>query len=133
MKQFVVGGVLVAAMLAASAGPVQAQGYSVNEQSACAMGRGTAGVASPCDDGSGIFYNPAALAVKPERVIALGGMLIGPRGDYVANSGGVTAELSPNWSPVPGLYFTLPMGERAAFGLGVWAPYGLTTEWDQDF
>lgn len=133
MKQFVVGGVLVAAVLAASAGPVLAQGYSVNEQSACAMGRGTAGVASPCDDGSGIFYNPAALAVKPERLVAIGGTLIGPRGDYVANSGNVTAELSPNWYPVPGIYIQLPIGERAAFGLGVWAPYGLTTEWDEDF
>lgn len=133
MKQWVVGGVLVAVMAAASAGPALAQGYSVNEQSACAMGRGTAGVASPCDDGSAMFYNPAALAVKPERLISLGGTLIGPRGDYVPNAGSGGAELSPNWYPVPGVYIVLPLGERAAFGLGLWAPYGLTTEWDESF
>lgn len=133
MKRFVIGGVLVACVLAVGAGTASAQGYSVNEQSACAMGRGTAGVASPCDDGSGIFYNPAALAVKPERVLALGGTLIGPRGDYEANSGSLVAELQPNWYPVPGIYFSMPLGERAAIGIGFWAPYGLTTEWDEDF
>lgn len=133
MKRFAIGGVLLAGVLAAGTGTASAQGYSVNEQSACAMGRGTAGVASPCDDGSGIFYNPAALAVKPQRVIALGGTLIGPRGDYKASAGALVADLKEAWYPVPGIYLSMPVGEHAAVGLGLWAPYGLTTEWDESF
>lgn len=133
MKRLVLGVVIAGCALAASTGTVLAQGYSVNEQSACAMGRGTAGVAAPCDDGSAMFYNPAALAVKPQRLIGLGGTLIGPRGDYESLSGSVTAELRANWYPVPGVYFSMPIGERAAFGIGLFAPYGLTTEWDEAF
>lgn len=133
MRRLVLGGALVLALLAASVGPAAAQGYSVNEQSACAMGRGTAGVASPCDDGSGMFYNPAAIAVQAGKVFGLGGTLIGPRGDYDSFDGSVTAELEPNWYPVPGVYFQMPLGERAAFGVGFYAPYGLTTQWDETF
>jgi long-chain fatty acid transport protein len=97
------------------------------------MGRGTAGVAAPCDDGSGMFYNPAAL-VTHKGVLGIGGTLIGPRGDYTPFVGSVDEpELSPNWYPVPGAYFSMPFGERAAFGLAVFAPYGLTTEWDLGF
>lgn len=121
------------AVLAASVGPAAAQGYSVNEQSACAMGRGTAGVASPCEDGSGMFYNPAAIATQAGRIFGLGGTLIGPRGDYNSFDGSVTAELSPNWYPVPGVNFQMPMGDKAAFGIGFYVPYGLTTEWDEGF
>ncbi|MCZ6753857.1 MAG: long-chain fatty acid transporter, partial [Gemmatimonadetes bacterium] len=36
-----------------------AQGFSVYEHSACAMGRAGATVADPCLDGSSMFFNPA--------------------------------------------------------------------------
>ena len=39
-----------------------AQGFSVNEHSTCAMGRAGTAVASPCADGSAIFFNPAKRA-----------------------------------------------------------------------
>lgn len=133
MHRLIVRGVLAACVLAAGAGVAAAQGYSVNEHSACALARGTAGVASPCDDGSGMFYNPAALAVKPRGVLTLGATLIGPRGDYTPFSGGSETELEANWYPAPGAYFSLPLGDRAAFGVGVFAPYGLTTQWDEGF
>ncbi|MCU0257188.1 MAG: outer membrane protein transport protein [Vicinamibacterales bacterium] len=97
------------------------------------MGRGTAGVASPCDDGSAIYNNPAALAVKPERLVGVGAMLIGPRGDYASFAGDVRGEFAPNWYPVPSAYFAMPVGERASVGIGVFAPFGLTTEWNEGF
>ena len=40
-----------------------AQGYGLYEQGACAMARAGAAVAAPCEDGSAIFFNPAAIAL----------------------------------------------------------------------
>src|SRR3954469_7071016 len=51
---------LVLAVSAQAAG----QGYGVYEQSACAMARAGAAVAAPCDDGSAIFFNPAAIGIQ---------------------------------------------------------------------
>ena len=52
---------------------VEAQGFSVNEQGSCAMGRGGTGVASPCADGSAIFYNPAGLILPNGKGVVSGG------------------------------------------------------------
>jgi long-chain fatty acid transport protein len=42
---------------------ILAQGYGVYEHGTCAMARAGTAVASPCDDGSTIFFNPAGLAL----------------------------------------------------------------------
>jgi long-chain fatty acid transport protein len=116
----------------AAAVPASAQGFGVYEQGACMTGRGGAGVADPCPDGSGIFYNPAALSVN-QKVITLGGAFIGPSGTFTDTSGGAlngtVSTLNKHWYPVPNIYVSLPFAKRYAFGLGVMAPYGLTTDW----
>ena len=57
----------VVALGLAGAAPASAQGFGVYEQGACMMGRGGAGVADPCPDGSGVFFNPAALSFDTTR------------------------------------------------------------------
>jgi long-subunit fatty acid transport protein len=67
------------------------QGYGVYEQSACAMARGGAAVSAPCDDGSAVFFNPAALAMQRDGSrLSAGATLIGPRGDFTGFDGRVT-------------------------------------------
>ncbi len=119
---------LIAAVAAlTSAGSAWAQGYGVFEQSACASGRGGASVASPCPDGSGVYYNPAGLSFSAKELGA-GVTFIGPRGDFT-NTGGQVFDLQNNFYPVPHFFYTQPVGDRLAAGIGVFAPYGLTTEW----
>jgi long-chain fatty acid transport protein len=72
---------LVVLLGLAGAGMASAQGFGVYEQGACMMGRGGAGVADPCADGSGVFFNPAALSFDA-KVITLGGTMIGPTGTF---------------------------------------------------
>ncbi len=112
--------------------PVSAQGFGVYEQGACMTGRGGAGVADPCHDGSGMFFNPASL-VNDGKVMTLGAFLIGPYGDFTDTSStsmkGTVSSLNKKWYPVPNIYFSTPFANRYAFGVGVMAPYGLTTDW----
>jgi long-chain fatty acid transport protein len=112
--------------------PVSAQGFGVYEQGACMAGRGGAGVADPCPDGSGMFFNPAALSMDA-KVMTLGSVLIGPRGDFTdtssTSSKGTVSTLNNHWYPVPNIYVSMPFAKKYAFGVGVMAPYGLTTDW----
>src|SRR5207247_10636907 len=43
-------------------GLLAAQGFGIYEQGTCAMGLAGTGVATPCPDGSALFFNPAGLA-----------------------------------------------------------------------
>ncbi len=121
----------LAVVLAASA-PAAAQGFGVYEQGACMMGRAGAGVADPCQDGSGVFFNPASLSFS-KMTLTVGGALIGPTGTFTDTSGtalnGTVSTLNKKWYPVPNIYASVPFKQHFAFGVGVFAPYGLTTDW----
>lgn len=125
----IAAGVLVAIALCATS--AQAQGYSVYEHDACAMGRAGAGVASPCAGGSAIFFNPAGIVTGQAGRwnVSSGVTMIPPRGSWVPDGGGTATDLVENNIPVPNVYVTRQIGSRFAVGVGMFAPYGLTTEW----
>jgi long-chain fatty acid transport protein len=123
-------------IMAAAALPraAEAQGYGVYEQGACVMGRAGTGVASACADGSSIFFNPAGITAAERQQLSVGGTLIAPRGTFTNDLSGFTGSLKAKAYPVPNLYYVRPLGGgRAAAGIGLFAPYGLTTEWPDDF
>ena len=128
-----IGRVLCAAALVACGLPraAAAQGYGVYEQGACAMGRAGATVASPCADGSAVFFNPAGLALQASgtAVLSAGGGLIAPRGSFTNTTTGLTSTLNSKYYPVPDFYYARGLTDRIAVGLGVFAPYGLETSW----
>ncbi len=124
-------GVVAAALLCAA--PAWAQGFGVYEQGACAMGRAGTGVAKPCTDGSSVFFNPANITGTPD-VVSVGGTLIAPRGTFTNDLTGIESELAHKYRPVPNFYLVKGIDlagrvNRVAFALGLFAPYGLTTEW----
>lgn len=108
--------------------PASAQGFGVYEQGTCIMGRGGAGVAAPCQDASGIFFNPAGLSFDQTQ-ISLGAALIGPKGDFTNSTTSLVSTLKKAWYPVPNIYASTPLSNKVAAGIGVFAPYGLTSEW----
>ncbi len=127
-------GFLTCWLLLAAAERAEAQGYGVYEQSACAMARAGAAVARPCEDGSAIFFNPAALAVERDgKRLSVGGTLIGPRGEFTSFDGRASTPMVETWVPVPAAYYARPTGDRLSLGLGLFVPYGLATEWPLDF
>lgn len=124
--------VLVALLAAGMAAPVLAQGSSVNTQGACMSARNAAGVADPCDDGSAIFYNPAALALQPSAITA-GVTAVWNERSFTYFDTGDEIESDGATAVVPHAYATYRVNERFAAGLGLFAPYGLTSEWPLEF
>ena len=122
---------LVAALLLACSGRAYAQGYGFYEQGACAVGRGGAAVAAPCDDGSAVFYNPAGLTLTTETVVNAGATAVAPRGHFTNATTSRVSALKDRTFLVPAGYFARGVNRRVAFGVGVFAPYGLASDWPE--
>ena len=68
--------VLLACGLAVMPAAAQAQGFSVNEHGTCQMGRGGAGVAAPCADGSAMLFNPAGVGIHGRGMLVSAGLTV---------------------------------------------------------
>ena len=120
-------------------GTVDGAGFQLMEQSVRGLGYGFAGSTAGYGDGSSVFYNPAALdrletpvmslglhAVMPSARFSNEGSVFPASGMPVAGgNGGDGAETA--W--VPNFYYAQPLPEpsRLTFGLGLNAPFGLST------
>jgi long-chain fatty acid transport protein len=111
---------------------VSAQGFGIYELSACAMARGAAGVAQPCDDGSAIAVNPAAIAGHEGITFGSGGLLVFGTGSFTSDDSTRTS-LERTVALAPYGYFAYGVNSRLAVGIGGYAPYGLSVAWPLEF
>jgi long-chain fatty acid transport protein len=130
----VTGSVLAAAALAVAALPavVGGQGFGLNEIGSCALARGQAATSAPCDDGSAIYWNPAALTpLKGWRATA-GVAAVIVNGEFAEDTTGTVfpGDVPVEWPPH---LFVNYGADRWAAGLGVYVPYGLTSQWEENF
>jgi long-chain fatty acid transport protein len=95
------------------------------------MGAASAVVARPCDDGSAMFFNPAALGSARGLTISAGVTGIIPDGRFTADLNGAVTNMNRKLLPVPHAYVAYGFGDRFAVGLGLYTPYGLETSWPE--
>jgi long-chain fatty acid transport protein len=129
--------VLSAAVLSAAiilAPSARAQGFSVYEHDACAMARSGAAVAAPCNAASAVFFNPAGVLGGSKAWVIQGGVtLIRPVGSFTDSATRTQTDMNKATYPVPSGYLAHQFSSKFAAGIGVFAPYGLTTEWNPSF
>lgn len=125
---------------------VHAAGFQLLEQNASGLGNAYAGSAAVAENASTIFFNPAGMsylpgvnlstgvaAVKPSfkfsdqgnsrNPLAMGGGR--PRGGNGGDAGG--------WEFVPNFSGSLQLNDRWHVGVGIGAPFGLSTHYDDDW
>ena len=138
-------GVLVAAGLASlPTQDAQAAAFALMEQNASGLGNAYAGQAAAAEDASTIFFNPAGMTYIRGRQVVGALNMISPKSEFndegstlpggfspaAANDGGDAGDLAfvPNaylsWELIP---------NKIWLGLGVNAPFGLKTEYDEDW
>jgi long-chain fatty acid transport protein len=134
MTRLSCAGVVLAALAASAAGatPLLAQGSNVMQHGACATARVSAGVASPCEDGSAVLFNPAGLA-RQGSGFGFGVTGINTAADFTYDVTGERVERDATTSPVPFAFLNYRFSDRLAAGFGVFAPYGLGIDWPLDF
>lgn len=120
------GGALLLSVLLASPATF-ASGTRVGFKDAFAMGRANAFVAT-ADNPSAVYYNPAGLTQLKGEQIAASIYHVAVSSDYTGPGG--KASLDNDYQAVPQVFFTCnPSDGPWAYGLGVYAPFGLSTEW----
>ncbi|MEK6211288.1 MAG: outer membrane protein transport protein [Pseudomonadota bacterium] len=134
----------IATALGGASGVASAAGFALIEQSGSGMGNAFAGAAATAEDASTVFFNPAGMSRLEGTQITVAGHLIDLSAKF-SNSGStkpaaiVTNPLGGNGGDaggiavIPNLYFVMPIGDRVNFGVGVNAPFGLVTEYDDDW
>ncbi|MGH8387752.1 MAG: OmpP1/FadL family transporter, partial [Pseudomonas sp.] len=113
-----------------------ASGFALNEQSISGMGTGFAGRSSSADDASTIFGNPAGMSRIKRQEVTGGIAAIDASTDIKdaqgAHPGTNKGDMVP-FTAVPMGYYVKPIDDHWAFGLGVYAPFGLITDYENGF
>jgi len=109
-----------------------ATGFSIYEAASRATALGGAFTAN-ADDGSAVFYNAAGLSFIEGQTAELNIIFIKPdfkfSGQLNKTDPLQTGEGDPQTFLVPGAYYTHNGGGKFAFGIGVYAPFGLGVKW----
>jgi long-chain fatty acid transport protein len=126
--------------LALSLGAVSAQalsgGFALNEHGASGMGTSFAGRSSSADDATTLYGNPAGLARLDREQVSVGATMIYGKTDIEDASGTAAGSNDGDMVPfttVPNGYYVKPIDDRWAFGIGVYVPFGLLTDYEGGF
>lgn len=115
-----------------AAGSLRAQAAGVYTHSACMLARASAGVADPCTDGSAVFYSPAALALQP-GALSVGIVPVYTKSTFTFDTTGARFGSRQGTTWIPHAWAAFRPTARIGAGIGLWAPYGLRTQWPLDF
>jgi long-chain fatty acid transport protein len=133
---------LVGCIVFISAGSAYGAGFALIEQSVSGLGNAYAGGAASAEDASTIFFNPAGLTRLGGRQLILGAHLIMPYANF-SNKGSTHVTGAPlsgdddgnaaDTRVIPNLYYSRKVSDRFSVGIGINAPFGLSTEYDRDW
>lgn len=131
--------------LGAAASTVHAAGYALNEQSITGLGRAFSGSAAVADDASTIFFNPAGLTQLESAELNLGMNFIAPYSKFENQGSSLPSTLgggpinggnngnAADSALLPNFYYAHPVNDKLVLGLGIGAPFGLVTDYSDDW
>ena len=135
----------VGALLCVCISKADASGFYLIDQSVSNMGTAYAGGAAMAEDVGTIYFNPAGLT-RLQQGQFIGGLnfILTPESEYhdrgsthlLLGQGVLGSDEGGNGGVsglVPNFYVSKPLSDSLAFGLGVNAPFGLATEYNQDW
>ena len=113
-----------------------ASGFALNEQSVSGMGTGFAGRSSSADDASTVFGNPAGMSRLSGQQVTGGIAVIDATTDIKNANGNAKGTNKGDMVPFTGVpmgFYTNKLNDQWAIGFGVYAPFGLATEYEKSF
>jgi long-chain fatty acid transport protein len=110
-----------------------AQAFGLSEIGSCALARGFAATANPCDDGSAIYWNPGAQPRARGWSLSGGAAIIAIDGDFIQDTTLAVYKSDVPVAVVPHLFVNYRGAGRMSYGFGLYVPYGLTSQWGDEF
>lgn len=112
-----------------------AASFQILEQSPAQLGTAFAGTASNIQDATSVFFNPAGIGQLEGRNVSIAGNVILTESnfnDQGSNTNGITGKTEETGF-VPNLYYVQPINDRLTFGLGINAPFGLASDYGENW
>jgi long-chain fatty acid transport protein len=134
--------VIIALVTAFSGGTAWSAGFGLIEQGVRGLGGAYAGEAASTHDASTIFYNPAGLVRLERPELIIGSHLIfcyanfkneGSRHVTGAPLTGGDDGNAADTGFIPNFYYSRKISDRMSAGIGINAPFGLSTEYSRDW
>lgn len=134
MQKMIKPRLIPALMALAFSGVASAAGFQLLEQNASGLGNAYAGSAAVAENASTIFFNPAGMTQLQAREVSLGGTIVKTSFDFT-NHGSSTGTLSGDGNGgtlgfIPNAYMSMALSKDWYVGLGLGAPFGMKTEYD---
>ena len=128
---------LPALMLAGFSGVASASGFQLLEQNVSGLGNAYAGSAAVADNASTIYFNPAGMTKLQAREVSGGLAAVGPSFHF-KDKGSSAGSLAGSgdggnaggWAAIPNAYASWALNKDLYIGVGIGAPFGLKTEYD---
>ena len=134
-------GVVLVLGLGWGAAPSFAGGVAIVETGS-GLGNAQAGQAAAAQDASTVWWNPAGMTVLKRRQLVGSAHLILPSGTFT-DEGSISSTGGPLLGgdggdggvmvPVPSLFAVVPWGDRMRFGISINSPFGLRSDWGDDW
>lgn len=138
--------IIVAALaVGGSAMDASASGFALIEQGVRGLGNAFAGGAAVAEDATTIFFNPAGLTRLEGNNIEVALHAISPSTKF-SDSGSTTTPLiggfpltggdggnAGDLALIPNIYWARKMNEKLFLGIGINVPFGLATDYDEDW
>ena len=138
MQRLTIFGRVAGVLALAASGAASAAGFQLLEQNASGIGNAYAGSAAVAENASTIFFNPAGMTQLPARALSIGLAAVKPSFKF-SNDGSQTGVLTGNtsdaggWAAIPNAYLSWALNKDVYVGVGLGAPFGLMTEYDNDW
>lgn len=135
MHQNFIRAAAAAAVAATFSSAAVAGGFQLTEQSALGLGRAYAGMGVDGTDVSGLYYNPATMTLHTGTQAQFGFVGVGLNLDYNAKDGGSIHDENgrKHAEAVPNLFISHQINDVTWIGFGFTVPFGLSTEYGEDW
>ena len=137
-------GIFYTALISLISFNVNAAGFALIENGSSGLGNAYAGASAVAEDASTIYFNPAGLSKLDGQQFLVAGHYISTKSAFsnsnstVSGTFGGGALPGPNSdgggdSFVPSFFYSNKINETWSFGLGITVPFGLGTEYDENW
>lgn len=145
MQKTLIARLVPMALMILGSGAASAAGFQLLEQNASGIGNAYAGSAAVADNASTIFFNPAGMTQLQAREVSMGLSAVRPsfkfkdKGSTFLSSpisipaSGSDGDDAGDWAALPNGYLSWALNKDLYVGVGLGAPFGLVTEYDEDW
>lgn len=141
VKHFTLKLAAAATLSAALSSAAVAGGFMLTEQSVAGLGRAYAGAGIVGDDLSAVSYNPAGMSLLSGTAVQMGAVVADLDLEVTTNSSatfdnernGTKENGRKHGVPVPNMYLVHQIKDDMWFGLGITVPFGMATEYDNNW